>query len=84
MISQKVSSVLVHFVKCQQCCYIFIDIQITKTFTKQSKYREQNTANCCKEYDDYIDKINISVEYLAQDGLTSKLKKVKKFQRIIL
>ena len=80
MISQKVSSVFGTYCKKQNVNNVVISPLICRSQKHlQNKVNAVNTVllNCCKEYDDNIDKRNISLEYLAQD-ISSKLKKVKK------
>ena len=80
MISQKVSSVFGTYCKKQNVNNVVISPLICRSQKHlQNKVNAVNTIllNCFKEYDDNIDKRNISLEYLAQD-ISSKLKKVKK------
>ena len=80
MISQKVSSVFGTYCKKQNVNNVVISPLICRSQKHlQNKVNAVNTIllNCFKEYDDHIDKRNISLEYLAQD-ISSKLKKVKK------
>ena len=79
MISQKVSSVFGTYCKKQNVNNVVISPLICRSQKHlQNKVNAVNTIllNCCKEYDDNIDKRNISLEYLAQD-ISSKLEKVK-------
>ena len=80
MTSQKVSSVFGTYCKKQNVNNVVISPLICRSQKHlQNKVNAVNTIllNCFKEYDDNIDKRNISLEYLAQD-ISSKLKKVKK------